>query len=229
MILWRFLLTMVALLVIAASSSSTLAQDHPAAPEATGVPTSVVPDGTRFLVGLQDRLSTKKNKAGKRFQAKTLEPLVTAGGFVLAPGAEVRGHVDRVEPASKTGRARIWLTIDDIQTPRGRVPLIADVTGAPSAHSLRANGGEEGYIEGRADKRQREVEAAAGGAVVGALPGVATHDAKAAATGAAVGAVSGFMLSSMFGQELTLEKNTKLELTLERPLYLDLKSPRPAE
>lgn len=224
---WRVLLTMVALL--GSTASSTLSQDHPAVPKATGIPTYVVPDGTRFLVGLQDRLSTKKNKAGKRFQAKTLEPLSTADGFVLAPGAEVRGHVDRVEPASKTGRARIWLTFDDIQTPQGRVPLIADVTGAPSVHSLKAVGGEEGYIEGRADKRQREVEAAAGGAVVGALPGVAAHNAKAAATGAAIGAASGFILSSMVGEELTLQKNTKLELTLERPLYLDVKSPRPTE
>jgi hypothetical protein len=38
--------------------------------------------------------------------------------------------------------------------------------------------------------------------------------------GAAAGAVTAFMLSSGLGQELTLDKNTKLELSLDHPLYV---------
>jgi outer membrane lipoprotein SlyB len=64
-------------------------------------------------------------------------------------------------------------------------------------------------------------EAAAAGAFVGAAPGVAAHNGKEAALGAAAGAVTAFMLSSGLGQELTLDKNTKLELTLDHPLNLN--------
>jgi hypothetical protein len=38
--------------------------------------------------------------------------------------------------------------------------------------------------------------------------------------GAAVGAVTAFMVTSGLGEELTLERGTKLELTLQRPLYV---------
>jgi hypothetical protein len=39
--------------------------------------------------------------------------------------------------------------------------------------------------------------------------------------GAAAGGVAAFLASSGFGQELDLPKGTKLELVLDRPLYLN--------
>jgi hypothetical protein len=38
--------------------------------------------------------------------------------------------------------------------------------------------------------------------------------------GAAMGGIAGFVASSGFGQELNLPKGTKLDLVLDRPLYL---------
>jgi hypothetical protein len=56
--------------------------------------------------------------------------------------------------------------------------------------------------------------------LAGAAPGIAAKDKKDAAEGAAMGAATGFMTSSGLGQELTLEQNMKLELILQRPLYI---------
>jgi hypothetical protein len=55
---------------------------------------------------------------------------------------------------------------------------------------------------------------------MGAAPGAAKKDGKTAAIGAATGALTAFLVSSGLGQELDLAKGTKLELELERPLYL---------
>ena len=53
----------------------------------------------------------------------------------------------------------------------------------------------------------------------GATAGAA-HGGKGAAVGAAVGGIAGFVASSGFGQELDLPKGTKLDLVMDRPLYL---------
>lgn len=188
---------------------------------ATGISmASTVPNGTRFLVKLEDKLNTQKHKAGKRFKAKTLEPLITATGNILPPGAEVRGHVSRVEPARATGRARMWLSFDEIKTPDGKVPLLADVIAVPGEHSVRTGDIREGEIEARTSRGEREVEAAVIGAAIGAVAGGAAKGGKGAATGAAVGAITGFLVASGYGQEFELQKGTKLELELTRPLYL---------
>jgi hypothetical protein len=186
----------------------------------TQQPGAVTPS-TRFLIGLDDPLSTKESKAGSEFRAHTLEPLSTPDGTVLRAGAEIRGHVDKVDPAHQAGRARMWLTFDDIRTPAGWVPLVATVMDVPGVHSIRVVYEREGAIENRTDKRQEAALAAAAGAFVGAAPGVVARNGKEAAMGAAAGAVTAFMLSAGLGQEVTLEKNTRLELVLDRALNIE--------
>jgi hypothetical protein len=179
-----------------------------------------VPAGTRFLVALGEQLGTKEDKAGKHFVARTLERLTAADGSALAAGAEVRGHVDKVEPAAKTGRARLWLTFDEIKTADGWRPLVAELIDAPGVHSIRVMYDHEGEIVAASSKRKQEEEAVAVGAFTGAAPGVVARDPKEAAIGAGIGAVTAFMMTSGLGQELTVEKDTKLELVLARPLAL---------
>jgi hypothetical protein len=211
---------MAALLAAMIGSGTPVLAQH----QSTGVSTSaaaaseVVPS-TRFLIRLQDTLSTKDSKAGERFTARTLEPLASADGTTLTPGAEIRGHVDKIEAAHKTGRARMWLTFDDIKTPDGWIPLVAMVTDVPGVHSIRVDYNREGEIEASSSKRQEALEAAAAGAFVGAAPGVASHNEKDAALGAATAAAAAYMVTSGLGQELTLEKDIKLEVMLERSLY----------
>lgn len=187
--------------------------------DATAPPFAVAP-GTRFLIALDDALSTKNDKAGRRFKARTIEALVTPGGLTVPAGALVRGHVDKTEPAGQMGRARLWLTFDTLDTPFGRMPLVADVSDTPGEHAIHASSIREGAIEARTDKRQQEAEAAAGGAFVGAAPGVVAHNPREAAIGAAVGAATAYMAAAAIGQDITLPKDTKLELTLDRALYL---------
>ena len=195
-------------------------QQNPA--EAPPVTLNAVPNGTHFLVGLDDELDTGKHKVNKKFEAKTLEPLETTSGYIVPAGAKIRGHISRIEPAGLTGRARIWLTFDDIDTHHGRLPLVAFVSSVPGEFSVKPGESKEGEIEARTNKGTRDLEAAAGGAALGATAGAkATHSGKGAAAGAAIGGLAGFLASSGFGQELDLQKGTKLDLVLDRPLYLN--------
>jgi|HubBroStandDraft_6_1064221.scaffolds.fasta_scaffold37962_2 hypothetical protein len=194
------------------------AQGPDSASQSPNVAPYEVHAGTRFLVLLHDKLSTKDDKRGKTFTAKTLEEIVSADGTTLPAGTQVRGHIDKVISAGKTGRAKMWLAFDDIRTPNGWVPLVAQLIDTPGIHSIRVLYQHEGEIEATSSNHQTEAEAAAAGALAGAAVGMAAHDNKDAAIGAAMGAATAFMVTSGIGQELTLDENTKLELILERPL-----------
>jgi len=113
----------------------------------------------------------------------------------------------------------MWLTFDDIKTPDGWMPLVAMVNDVPGVHSVRVNYNREGEIEASTTKRQEAIQAAAAGALVGAAPGVAAKNEKDAAMGAAAAAAAAYMIASGLGQEVMLERSTKLELILERSLY----------
>jgi len=206
---------MAALLVLASAPVSPVsAQDQ----STTSAAPNEVSTGTRFLVRLQDTIDTQAAKAGDPFTALTLVPLVSGDGTSLRPGAEIRGHIDKLQQAHKTGRAKIWLTFDDIRTPDGWIPLVAMVDDVPGVHSIRVDYTREGVIEASSDKRDEALETALAAALVGAAPGVAKKDKKDAAMGAAIGAVAAYMAATAMGQELTLGKDTKLELILERSL-----------
>lgn len=193
-------------------------EDRPPAPSLASY---TVAPGTRFLVRLEDELNTRKTKENKRFKVKTLEPLEAGNGLILPPGAEIKGHVSRIEPAGVTGRARLWLTFDEIKTKNGRMPIVADVVSVPGDHSVKPGPSKEGEIESRTSKGSDEVKAAAAGAAIGAVTGAtAGKSGKAAGIGAAVGAAAGFLVASGMGHELDLPKGSKLELELTRPLYL---------
>ena len=187
--------------------------------EAPSAAVNAIPSGTHFLVRLDNELNTSKHKVNKKFEAKTLEPLETSNGYILQAGAKIRGHISRIEPAGLTGRARIWLTFDDIDIHHGRLPLVAEVSSVPGDFGVNPGESKEGEIEARTSKGTRDLEAAAAGAAIGATVG-ATHGGKGAAMGAAAGGLAGFVASSGFGQELDLPKGTKLDLVLDRPLYL---------
>ena len=158
------------LLILASFSCTTLPAQQPGSPVLVAKTASA---GTEFLVRLEETISTKDAKAGDRFQARTLDALTAGDGTVLRPGALLRGHIDKVEPGHKTGRARIWLTFDDVKTPGGWSPLVADVFDIPGVHSVKVDYNKESEIEARNSNRQQDAEAAAAGAFVGAAPGVA--------------------------------------------------------
>ena len=119
------------------------ASRHPADGERHGLPleTFAVTPGTKFLVRLEDELSTKRTEENSTFRVRTLEPLEAGSGFYLASGAEIAGHVSRVEAAGVAGRAKIWLTFDELHTQFGPLPIVAEVVSVgspvPSTVTLR--------------------------------------------------------------------------------------------
>jgi hypothetical protein len=179
----------------------------------------VVP-GTKFLVALEDDLGTKGTQERTKFKVKTLEPLEAGSGFYLPSGAEIEGHVSHVESAGMAGRAKIWLTFDEIHTNFGRLPIVAEVVSVPGDHSVKTGTGQEGLIEGKSNTQQDAAQAAAAGAALGAVKGVKDKDKKEALEGAALGAITAYLMETGRGHELELPKGEKLELELERALYL---------
>jgi len=181
---------------------------------------AVVP-GTRFLVRLEGELDTKETREKQRFKVTTLEPLEAGSGIYLPAGATVHGHVSRVESAGVAGRAKIWLTFDEIHTKFGTLPIVAEVVSVPGDHSVKTGTAQqEGLIQGRTSTQQSAAEAAAAGAAMGAVKGVKDKDKKEAAEGAAAAAIAAYLMESGRGHEIDLPKGAKLELDLERALYL---------
>jgi hypothetical protein len=206
---------MAALLALTFAAVPVFSQDQ----SSPSVAPNEVSPGTRFLIRLDDDIVTGNSKSGDAFSAHTLVPIASADGTTLPPGAEIRGHVDKIDAAHKTGHAKLWLTFDDIKTPNGWVPLVAMVDDVPGVHAIRVDYNREGEIEAAADKRDAALQAAAAAALVGAAPGIVAKDKKEAAMGAASAAVTAYMSSTAMGQELTLQKNTRLEIMLERSLF----------
>ena len=190
--------------------------------ERRGLPieTYAVAPGTRFLVKLEEEMNTKAARQNQEFRVRTLEPLEAGQGIYLPAGALITGHVSRVEPAGLTGRAKIWLTFDEIHTKFGRLPIVADVAGVPGDHSIKPGPAQEGVIEGRSGSQKDAGQAAATGAAVGAMKGVRDKNAKEGAQAAALGALEAYLIEAGRGQELDLPKGAKMELELGRALYL---------
>jgi hypothetical protein len=204
------------------AAASMGARTHKADGDRHGLPLenyAVVP-GTKFLVKLEDELGTKGTQENAKFQVRTLEPLEAGSGIYLPAGAEIRGHISHIEPAGVAGRAKLWLTFDEIHTKFGDLPIVAEVVSVPGDHSVQPGPRQEGLIEGRSSNQHDAAEAAAAGAAIGAVKGVKNKDKKEAAEGAALGALTAYLMESGRGHELNLPKGAKLELELERALYL---------
>src|SRR5215475_15612168 len=86
----RALLSVLAVLI----ASPLFAQDPAIAPQ---TPPNAIPEGTRFLIRLNDRLDTRKLEPGKHFKAKLAEDLVAGNGAVIPRGKTIKGHVSSVE------------------------------------------------------------------------------------------------------------------------------------
>lgn len=188
------------------------------APQATALPPSpyAVPEGTSFLVRLEDKLDTNKLQPGKRFKATLEEDLQAPNGAHIARGKKIYGHVSSIERGMHT---RLLLSFDEIETDHGRMPLIATVTGVPGEHAVKSPDAE-GTIQRRSVDPRQEMEDVAVGAVIGAIGGAAAGGGKGAGIGAGAGAGLGAIAGLLGERELRLEKGTALELRLDRDLEI---------
>src|SRR5215470_16143232 len=177
------------------------------------------PPNTRATYPADGR-HTGVTKQSIRFRVRTLEPLEAGSGIYLPAGAQITGHVSRVDPAGVAGRAKIWLVFDEIRAKFGWLPIVADVVGVPGDHSIKMTPEKEGMLESKTSTQQSAGAAAAEGAGKGAIRGIKDKNAKEAAEYAAVGALQAYLIESGRGHEMNLPKGSKLELELERALYL---------
>ena len=200
-------------LVVLLSAVSVFAQDPAIAPQA---PPNAIPEGTRFLIRLNDRLDTRNLQQGKHFKAKLAEDLVAGNGAVIPRGKTIKGHVSSIEQGL---HARMMLSFDEIDTGHGSMPLIATVTGVPGDHAVKEPN-EEGELQRKGMSKEHEVEAVAVGAGIGAAAGAIKGGGKGAGIGAGAGAGVGAIAGLLTDHDLRLEKGTVLEVRLDHPLQI---------
>src|SRR5215475_627962 len=205
----RALLSVLAVLI----ASPLFAQDPAMAPQA---PPNAIPEGTRFLIRLNDKLDTRNLQQGKHFKAKLAEDLVAGNGAVIPRGKTIKGHVSAVEQGL---HARMMLSFDEIDTGHGSMPLIATVTGVPGDHAVKEPG-EEGELQRKGMSKEHEIEAVAVGAGIGAAAGAVKGGGKGAGIGAGAGAGVGAIAGLLADHDLRLEKGTVLEVRLDHPLQI---------
>ena len=179
---------------------------------------NVVPEGTTFLIKLEDKLDTRKLEQGKHFKAKLSEDLVAPGGALVPRGKKIKGHVSAVEQGI---HARLLLSFDEIETEHGWMPLIATITGVPGEHGVKQPD-SEGEIERKGMSKRHEIEAVAVGAGLGAAAGAAAGGGRGAGIGAGAGAGLGALTGFLTDHNLRLDKGTILEVRLDHPLQVPL-------
>ncbi len=201
-------LTLVLLAGLPAMAQSSIVAPVPAQ--------NAIPQGTTFLIRLNDKLDTGNLKQGKKFSAKLAEDLVAPDGSRIPRGKKVKGHVSGVDQGM---HARLLLSFDEIDTNHGKMPLIATVTGVPGEKAAKQPN-EEGEIERKSPSKTRMIETAAVGAGVGAIAGAVAGGGKGAGIGAGVGAGVGALGGLLTQRNITLNKGTVLEVRLDHPLQV---------
>jgi hypothetical protein len=190
-----------------------------AAQSAAAAIRSEVPQGTRFLVEMRDTLKAEKVKRGKKFDARTLEALPTADGRIIPAGAKLKGKVSYADDN------KLMLRFEEIQFEGQKQPIIATVLGVVGEKGIKSELGKEGEIQGKGSRGKRAAIGAAVGGGIGTVVGATKGDKKDAAiaggSGAALGALIG---GASGGSELVLDKGMRLELRLDRPLWLTSKN-----
>lgn len=178
---------------------------------------NMIPEGTRFMIRLNDTLDTAKLKPGKKFEAKLSEDLTAPNGSMIPAGKKVKGHVSGIDRGLS---ARLLLSFDEIETRHGWRPLIATVTGVPGEHAVKQETGSEGEIQKTDINKMRVIEGAVIGAAVGAAAGAAAGGAHGAAIGAAAGGALGGGAGILTNRDVKLQKGAELELRLDRPIQV---------
>ena len=193
------------------AAALTLQAEQPPTPYAG----NSIPEGTPFLVRLEDKLDTRKLEPGKHFKVKLGEDLIAPNGTTISRGKKIKGHVSSVEQGL---HARMLLSFDEIETDHGWIPLEATITNVPGEHGAKTD--EEGDVEKKGMNKRRMVETAAVGAGIGAVGGAVAGGGKGAGIGAGAGAGLGALTGVLRDRNLRLEKGTTLELRLDHPLQV---------
>lgn len=197
------------------------------APKAKPAPAKIlVPAGTRLPLVLHNSITTRNAKPGDPVYLETLFPIVVEERIVIPAGSYVSGEViEAKRPGRVKGRAELMVRLNTMILPNGyTVSFNAIPQGAGTGGNESVN--EEGRIKGDSDKASdvgTVVKATAIGGAIGTMAGAAGRNVPVgSAAGLGAGAAAGLAAVLMSrGPEIELPRGTTLDVTLDRPLYLD--------
>ena len=186
-------------------------QARPAAPPAPSVRLVTIPVGSKITVALAEKVSTATDKPGTTFKSSTLDPVMVNGITVVPAGASVGGEVTFAKRASRIGgKAQMTVEFKDLTLPEGKTYPLA-------AKPLTMEGKGTGAVD---------LEKVAGGAVGGAILGGILGGKKGALEGAAAGGIGGGVWAvATRGNDIVLDPNQKIEVTLTRDLKIPVTMP----
>ena len=135
---------------------------------------TILPEGTRISLQLNDDLSTKSNSEGDAFTAIVMAPVNLGDKIVIPKGSVVNGSISRmIRPGRFKGKAGMYLLFQSISIPgRGQLPIFATATriNSPGSGDVGIEGRIEG--EGSGESAGKIVAPALAGAESAHLPAV---------------------------------------------------------
>ncbi len=162
-----------------------------------------IPSGTIFRVRLEETLDTRRNRAGDRFVATLVDPVVENGTTMIPKGTQFAGHLTESKPSGRfKGRALLSLSLDSFEL-NGRHREIA------ASRVARASGGH----------KKRNWLLMGGGSGVGATIGAIAGGGAGALIGAGSGAAAGTVGAAFTGKKnVRLPVETQLSFVLRSPV-----------
>jgi hypothetical protein len=80
-----------------------------------------IPAGTKLVVKLKTKLTTKTNRKGDRFTAEIVRPISSGNVELVAAGSDVHGHIDDIQRPGHSHGATMRLVVDTIAARSGMV------------------------------------------------------------------------------------------------------------
>jgi type IV secretion system protein VirB10 len=178
---------------------------------------TVLPEGTRITLQLNNNLSTKSNSEGDSFTAVVTMPVYSGERMVIPKGSVVSGSISRIDrPGRVKGKAVLYLQFQSIRIPgRRQAPIYATLVRV----DFKGNGGvqSEGSVAGAGSTGSDMAKVLTPG-LVGAGIGTLAGGGKGAGIGAGVGVAIG--LAAVFtsrGKDLDVRRGSTMEISLDRP------------
>lgn len=223
----RTLIPLLLAMAINSSAQSAPAQGTdpaPVKPTAVAAKAITIPAGTQVLLQLKSPIDTKSARVGDGVYCQTSFPVTIDNAMVIPAGTYVKGEIARVQRAGRVkGRAEILFHFNTMIFPNGyTVDLPGALKSEPGARNS-AISDEEGTVKANSQKG-KDAATVAGTAATGAVIGsVASRTPKGAGIGGLAGAAVG-VGEVLFtrGQDVRIEQGTSLEMTLQRPLVVDV-------
>ncbi|MBI2212614.1 MAG: hypothetical protein HYU52_03130 [Acidobacteria bacterium] len=168
----------------------------------------VVPEGTKIGVRLTSTVSSQTSRPGDRVAGVVTEPVIIGTTSVITAGSIVRGEVTVAHPLPKIGgRASLAFSLDQLETPDGRVYPIAAM-----------------FARTGPSETAKDTATIVAGVVIGAVAGHQVDDDPGRAIGGlAGGGIGTAIAASTEGTTIVLPPGTQLRLTMRMPVPVDVR------